>query len=368
MTDIYFDESGYTGTDLSNPEQPFFVIASSTLSDADANTLLQDSFPGYQGAEFKFTNIWRRDRHRKNLERFVSNLKDVTNSVFVWGVDKKFSLLIKMIDYVIEPVVYASGHDFYANGYARSFVYTVHRDLKNGAPNEVYVQTVLLWDRFARDPNEQTAQELQTFTRHQAKTLGGVVQSFFKFLSDCLESFIQEGAYKANFSETNEIQLTSMLSSVVYWRQNIKDDFNILHDQSSNFFKSRSMWSTLMRNDAPDVVHQLGNGSLVEFPLRVSTTTSLRSHDSRSVQFCDVVAGLFTKLMPAVQGFEIDPFLMELVAKGAGEVTMSGVNPERIYVNGPPPRRSGPDALDQMVDILRPELDRILSRSNGSAT
>lgn len=273
-----------------------------------------------------------------------------------------------MIDYVIEPVVYASGHDFYANGYARSFVYTVHRDLKNGAPNEVYVQTVLLWDRFARNPNEQTAQALQTFTRHQAKTLGGVVKSFFKFLSDCLESFIQEGAYKANFSETNEIQLTSMLSSVVYWRQNIKDDFNILHDQSSNFFKSRSMWSTLMRNDAPDIVHQLGNGSLVEFPLRVCTTTSLISHDSRSVQFCDVVAGLFTKLMPAVQGFEIDPFLMELVAKGAGEVTMSGVNPERIYVNGPPPRRSGPDALDQMVEVLRPELDRILSRGNGSAT
>ncbi|MFM6854735.1 MAG: DUF3800 domain-containing protein, partial [Sphingopyxis sp.] len=101
-TDIYFDESGYTGTDLSNPEQPFFVIASSTLGDADAKTLLEDSFPGYQGAEFKFTNIWRRDRHRRNLERFVTKLAEVEKSVFVWGIDKRFCLLTKMIDYVIE--------------------------------------------------------------------------------------------------------------------------------------------------------------------------------------------------------------------------------------------------------------------------
>lgn len=367
MTDIYFDESGYTGTDLSNPEQPFFVIASSTLGDADAKTLLEDSFPGYQGAEFKFTNIWRRDRHRRNLERFVSKLSEVEKSVFVWGIDKRFCLLTKMIDYVIEPLIYASGHDFYGNGYARSYVYTVHRDIKNGAPDEVYSQTALLWDRFARSPSEKTAQELQNFTRLQAETLNGPVRSFFKFLSDCLDSFVRKRAYEENFSDTNEIQLTSMLSSVIYWRQNTNDDFNIFHDQSSNFFKSRSMWSTLMSNDAPEGAHQLGNGSLIDFPLRVTSTTSLTSHESPAVQFCDVVAGLFTKLMPAVQGFEIDPFLKNLILKGAGDVTMSGVNPERIYVDGPPPRRSGPDPLDRMVEILRPELDRILSKSKDDS-
>lgn len=365
MTDIYFDESGYTGTDLSNPEQPFFVIASSTLDDAEAKAILEDSFPGYQGAEHKFTNIWKRDRHRRNLERFAKNLRNFSDSVFVWGVDKKFCLLIKMIDYVIEPVIYASGHDFYSNGYARSFVYTVHRDLKIGAPDKVYAQLVLLWDQLARNPNEQTAQELRIFVKNQTKIFSGVLHSFFEFLSQCLDVFIREQAYKENFSNTNEIQLTSMLSSVVYWRQNTQEDINIYHDQSSNFFRSRSMWSTLMSDDAPDGPHQLGNGSHVEFPLRVRSTTSLTSHGSHAIQFCDVVAGLFTKLMPAVQGFEIDPFLKDLVAKGAGDVTMSGVNPERIYVNGPPPRRFGPDALDKMVEVLRPELDRILSRAKG---
>lgn len=55
---IYFDESGFTGYNLLDPNQPIFTIASADIDERNAEEILRDSFPEYQGAEFKFSNVW----------------------------------------------------------------------------------------------------------------------------------------------------------------------------------------------------------------------------------------------------------------------------------------------------------------------
>jgi hypothetical protein len=100
------------------------------------------------------------------------------------------------------------------------------------------------------------------------------------------------------------------------------------------------------------------NGTSVEFPLRVRSTTSVRSHDSTAVQLCDVLAGFGTKAALSFEGREQDPFMLELVHLGAGELTHSGVMPHDDYADGPVPRRSGPDMLDHMVELLQPHFQR----------
>lgn len=62
---LFFDESGYTGYDLLNPDQPIFCIASSDIGDQEAQAILEGSCPGYQGAEYKFSQFWRRKSRRK---------------------------------------------------------------------------------------------------------------------------------------------------------------------------------------------------------------------------------------------------------------------------------------------------------------
>lgn len=41
MTTIYIDESGYTGSDLYNLDQPYFTIASSLIDDDEAAEILR---------------------------------------------------------------------------------------------------------------------------------------------------------------------------------------------------------------------------------------------------------------------------------------------------------------------------------------
>lgn len=360
-TTIFFDESGFTGTDLTNRAQPFFTIASSTVPDEQAAQILADSFPGYGGAEFKFTNVWKRDRHRANLARFAERLPEFADQLFVWAMDKRFNLLVKMLDYLVEPMMYARGFDFYKAGYCQRYVNTVHGDILALGSEELYSDTVELWDRFARSPTDNSLAELRTFFDTQARQRTGPLSNLYLTLRQGVDEFIERNQIVEEFEESNEMQVTSMLSSVIWWRQRDRDDFAVVHDQSSSFFKNASMWAALVRNDAPPTVHQLGNGSQVEFPLRVLSTTSVTSHESAAVQLCDILAGLFAKMMRALQGTERDAFLMYLVRRGVGEITFSGVNPGQDRVSGLPPRRDGPDALDRMTELIRPELERVLN-------
>ena len=41
---LFLDESGYTGEDLINVDQPWFVLASTILGDDEAKALSQDIF------------------------------------------------------------------------------------------------------------------------------------------------------------------------------------------------------------------------------------------------------------------------------------------------------------------------------------
>lgn len=54
---LYFDESGYAGSNLLDRDPSVFAIASSDIGDAVAEAILKDSFPRYRGREFKFSNI-----------------------------------------------------------------------------------------------------------------------------------------------------------------------------------------------------------------------------------------------------------------------------------------------------------------------
>ncbi len=49
MSTIYIDESGFTSDDLYNPDQRYFVIASTLIGDDEAEQILRRCFPRSQG-------------------------------------------------------------------------------------------------------------------------------------------------------------------------------------------------------------------------------------------------------------------------------------------------------------------------------
>lgn len=358
MTTIYIDESGYTGDDLYNPDQPYFTIASSLIGDDEAAAILRRCFPRYQGAEFKFGNIWRRDTHRNSLRSLAAEIPAIADRLFFYVIDKRFSLIVKMFEYLVEPTFTAGGYDYYGNGYARRYMNTIHRDFLRFGSENIYDETAKHWDAFARTPGHQTMDALREHLGKTAKNSEHPISTIFAMLAEGTRRFELANADLHAFTNSNETQLTAVLASVIHWRQRRPEDFDVIHDESNNFLRRRDVWDTILREDREPGPMEMGDGTSVEFPLRVRSTTGVRSHESAAVQLCDVIAGLGSKASRSFDGREMDAFIAELVTLGAGELTFKGVKPHDDYADEPIPSRTRPDMLDHMVSVLEPHFRR----------
>src|SRR5271157_1191223 len=99
---IYCDESGFTGYNLLDPNQPIFAVASADISMQQAENILRESFPNYRGLELKFSKIWG-SKSMGGLVKFVGHLRTLQDLSFVYMIDKRFAVLTKIVDFLIEP-------------------------------------------------------------------------------------------------------------------------------------------------------------------------------------------------------------------------------------------------------------------------
>lgn len=348
---IYFDESGFTGYNLLDPAQPVFAVASAVIDEQRAADILAEAFPGYQGPEYKFTNVWN-GRHRNGLLRFAAHLSAFEDSAFIYAIDKRFAVLTKIVDFLIEPYITDAGYDFYDEGFCWKYTNYIYFGLTTFAPPALLSALLSNYQRFSRDPSERTLAAL-------AGELGLMARSVEKDLSIFLEQ-MELGArlftkYNklATFKETNELQSTTMTAVVAHWRQRYGEDFAVVHDASSNFMRRKDVWDRITNCNVPKQMHRLGDGSSVEFPLRVVSTTPMNSIDSRAVQFCDILAGVGAKFFDSLTAGSDREFLDSLVEAGLKHISYNGIRPQHIFPDRIPPKRlTGPDTVDQMTRII----------------
>lgn len=350
-TAIHFDESGFTGTHLLDPDQTFFTVASSIVPDAEAADLLRSSFPRYKAREFKFVNIWRRSANREGLLTFAGELKRIQDNLFIWVVDKRFCTLTKLVDFLIEPVISAAGYNFYSKGFPPRYCNWVHFGLTTFAPPGLYQATLEAYHEVARFPSDESLDVMTALYRQQARRGPKELREFFNLAYEGAARF-KHFHDLGSFDDSNEIQLTSVLTSVSRWRQRRAENFEVLHDQSNNFFNQEWLWAAITRDDVPLQQHPMADGTFAEFPLRVTRTIACVSEDHPAIQLCDVIAGLFSKTMKLHRSNENSDFLTRLLSAGLGDVTYGGINPQPEFPNGPPALATGPDVVDRMAAIL----------------
>jgi len=349
-TKLYFDESGYTGRQLLDPLQRHFVLASSTVGDDIALDLMRTSFPDYQGAEFKFEKIWAKPTSRRRLPIFVEAVGTHAVEFYVWSIDKRYSLLIKMLEYLMEPALYEAGYDWYS-GYGYGLSNYVQFGLTRMAPDGLYEATLRAYLEFARKPSDEgrfaLMAEFQTLKRKAPEEIQFVYDACISGLADFHRYHEFEG-----YRNTLEIYVTSMLNAVGYWANRGLTDLELNHDESSGFFRSADMWAAMTSSAVGARVQPVLNGPPITFPLPVKATVSRRSQESAGVQLCDLMAGLSAKMFAG--RLQDEPGLLDVMrSSGFAQIDGNGVGPSDVFPEGPPPRRNGKDAVDRMVDLIR---------------
>jgi hypothetical protein len=351
LTDIFFDESGFTGEALLDPVQPHFVIASSIIKDAAAKKLLEAAFPDYQGPEYKFRNIWSRERSRKRLVEFCGRLGEFNSSLFVWQVDKKFCVLTKMIDYLMEPLAHAAGQNFYQNAYAYKLANYVHFGLTHVGSPELYDAAVNTYYDFARDPTDASLVGMQNRLKLLENSAPEELRFFFRSCwlgATLFHKFYDIEAFKGNL----EIYLTSMLKSVGHWSLKASTPLRLFHDQSNAFFAQRELWRAITSPDVPPQFHPVANGPAIPFPLPIKMSEAVDSKTSAAIQLCDIVAGLTTKFLDTTRSPDVETLFRSIHSTGFKDIPMNGIAPGEDFPDGPPGPLTDADPVDLMVAII----------------
>ena len=128
---ISFDEFGFTGPDLLNEDQPYFVYASHDLSPEEASVFLERlkvNF-GIQGSELKATRLKRR-RDWDAISDSICELSDRRSRVVTF--DKRAALAGKVFEYFFEPVLAANSLAFYRIDFHRYMMNTILLLMRSG--------------------------------------------------------------------------------------------------------------------------------------------------------------------------------------------------------------------------------------------
>jgi len=348
---IYFDESGFTGYNLLDPRQPVFAIASTDIEPSLAEKILKESFPKYQGKEFKFSNI-NNSSNFSGLATLGTLLKQYADRIYLHVIDKKFATFAKMVDFLVEPAITSAGYDFYANGFCHKYANYIYFGLTQIAEKNVYDDLVSFYLKFSRKPSEESLIELWSELQVLKGEVGSDAELYLdQMIRGC--EILEEHFDLETFKETNDLQLTTMLAVVAHWRQQTKEDFIAVHDDSSNFLRKRKTWKAITSESVHPQRHPLGDGSSVEFPLRVVQTVSMNSADSYTIQLCDILAGFATAYMKrqSTEGSPTD-IINEAAKNGLGDINYNGIFPRNTFPKFPPEKLNGPDAVDLMTQII----------------
>ena len=148
---IYLDESGFTGNNLSDINQPIFVYGSVAISSEHADHLHSDVISRFKinSPELKGMNLVK---HKSGREAISWLLNEIAQYSHITVVDKRYALAGKFFEYVFEPVLSHNNSLFYARDFHK-FIATllyIHLQVKD-------VHTSKMLDDF-----EQLMRGLQT--------------------------------------------------------------------------------------------------------------------------------------------------------------------------------------------------------------
>ena len=118
---IFSDESGYTGPNLTNVDQPYFVLATISFEEHEAKAIRDNLFSSIRAQELKHSSLARYVKQHTMVLEYLKYLYSCQHRLKMYVIDKEFATVAKIVDYLVESAARKMGLDFYSDGTAFKF-------------------------------------------------------------------------------------------------------------------------------------------------------------------------------------------------------------------------------------------------------
>jgi hypothetical protein len=297
MIKLYFDESGNTGLDLLNKDQPIFCLSSTSLSDEVATELIAPLIRTGQ-REAKYNRLKGSRKGQADLENFFRSAHlSAENSKFTLA-DKKYYLITHIVDKLIEPPLHESGIDLYKNDAHVSLTniwYYTGETIFPGYWNKIqkaFVHAIRVRNRDAFRRFDYLLTEAERFTPVDSRDFAtGLLLARGR-----LDNYI--GIYQD--IEVFDPAVDLFISLTQKWMEQSSSMHNVTHDQSKPLRRRENFLRTLMTRVSPRIIGY-GNRQ-TELPLRISDLGFEDSVNHPQLQVADIIAGAAVDCLMAWSG------------------------------------------------------------------
>ena len=363
MTTIFFDESGNTGRQLADADQPIFVLGSSDFSDEECRQLLEP-LRSKQAAEIHFKRLRKTAKGQDRIIELIQSDLINENRFKSWVVHKHFMLLTKVMDDLLEPFLrFELNHNFYENGQNIALSNMLFFVLPHAIGEDYRDKFLELYYQMCEEKSEAS---INAFYHHTYTAQARSRQSSFNLDSQ----FNMLMATRLKIHEilaglprhTFNPAIPAFFSLCVYWgRKHSSFDANC--DDSEPLERQADFFSILAKireGDQPDT--QIGFGqSKIELPLKLRNLKFSRSHNFDGIQLVDVITSALSYfLTKQIKNDMEDEFYKKLEATGKLERLITGslwpsadVTPHELGREGDERGHNPADAITDFVSEQR---------------
>lgn len=350
---LFIDECGYTGEDLFNEDQPVFILASVYLPEEYCIELKNKYFSKVKAKELKHSRLSKYPAQQNMIIDFLRNMLKEYDSVKFSVAHKRYVLVTKIVDLLIEPMAHEDGLDFYQDGLNIAFSNMLFLQTQRLAGADFFESMLRSFQLMMR---ERTYEAYDSFFKPIFET--NFHKELDKFLIFLKVHHLRYGPSILRIipEDSLEFAFAEAFTLVAEWSKSIPGNFVVTHDESSNMAKNKKAWDKAVHPDVPPKVVGYDRRKMY-FPIRVKKTDFAKSQDFVGLQLADIMAGAMARCMKwNIQGQksgddyakELSNFLLECF--GTNMIWPSlDVSPEELGTVG----SKAEDAIQHFSDLMR---------------
>lgn len=287
---VGFDETGNTGPDLLNRDQPLYVLASVRLPEEEASEVLRSD------SERHFVRDKKSNAGRRRIIKSLSSPLLTPDTVRYSIVHKSFCATAKMIDLLVEPVLAAARIDMYADGMHLGAANLLHLVLSTFDATSFEAMQAA----FVAMCRQKTEQSLDAFyvaatdfdrAVHERAGRDDPILDAMLLSRPLVERDLLGRQQDRQLPRDLDPTVTCLIALIHDWVSAV-GPITVEHDESKEVRRSLDVVRQLWRKSSDSVTLSLWNAEQLRYPLSVDGLDFATSTESRRVQVADLIAGV----------------------------------------------------------------------------
>lgn len=316
---IFLDESGNTGSNIVDKDQPIFALAGCKFSKMEAKRLI-DLVGVNSVNEVHFKRLKRRKPGQDGIIRLLKHSLINCERVRVELFHKNFMITTKIVDLLIEHMMHLNGQDLYKNGANIALSNLWYYCFPTFCGEENVQRMYKLFVKLIREQTESSINEFYCQVQLLKDTCEH--EEFHSDIDLLLSTKeIVDDALIGVDKEALDPSIPALFCQCVGWGEVHPKGFHLIHDDSQTLEKQKAMFGQFM-DWTKDSIEVGYDRRKIGLPLKAKDLNFSNSEDYIELQVADIIASSMAYWASGVSsGEEHDEFFLELNKLGLDKLT-----------------------------------------------